>query len=87
MDYYVGAAGGFSSKADGGRSYVTQPNGKVQSVRRHFLFADGKPYPKAGAVVFVPEKEVKPPRDTAGTLGALAAILASLTTVIVVLTK
>ncbi len=87
MDFYIGAAGGFSQKADGGRSYVTQPNGKVQSVKRRFLFADGKPTPKAGAVVFVPEKEPKPPRDTASTLGALAAILASLTTVVVVLLK
>ena len=87
MDFYIAASGGFAQKADGGRSYVTQPNGKVESVKRRFLFADGKPQPKAGAVVFVPEKEPKPPRDTASTLGALAAILASLTTVVVVLTK
>lgn len=87
MDFYVGAAGGFSQKADGGRSYVTQPNGKVESVKRRFLLADGKPTPKAGAVVFVPEKIPTPPRETAATLGALAAILASLTTVIVVLRK
>jgi polysaccharide biosynthesis/export protein len=87
MDFYIGAAGGFSFKADRGRSYVTQPSGKVESVKRHFLFADGKPTPAAGAVVFVPDKEVKPPRDTASTLGALAAILASLTTVVVVLTR
>jgi len=87
MDFYVGAAGGFAQKADGGRSYVTQPNGKVESVKRRFLLADGKPTPKAGAVVFVPEKIPTPPRETAATLGALAAILASLTTVIVVLRK
>ncbi|HEY7027457.1 MAG TPA: SLBB domain-containing protein [Gemmatimonadales bacterium] len=87
MDFYVGAAGGFAQKADGGRSYVTQPNGKVESVKRRFLFADGKPKPKAGAVVFVPEKIPGPPKETAATLGALAAILASLTTVVVVLTR
>ncbi|HSE65737.1 MAG TPA: SLBB domain-containing protein, partial [Gemmatimonadales bacterium] len=80
MDFYVGAAGGFAQKADGGRSYVTQPNGKVESVKRRFLFADGKPTPMAGAVVFVPEKIPTPPKETAATLGALAAILASLTT-------
>jgi protein involved in polysaccharide export with SLBB domain len=87
MDFYVAAAGGFSATADKGRSYVTQPNGKVESVKRRFLFADGKPTPYAGAVVFVPTKPPTPPRDTAATLGALAAILASLTTVVVVLTR
>ena len=87
MDYYVGAAGGFSRSADHGRSYVTQPNGKVESVKRRFLFADGKPDPKAGAVVYVPEKLPQPPRETAATLGALAAILASQGTGVVVLTK
>jgi polysaccharide biosynthesis/export protein len=87
MDFYVSAAGGLAQKADGGRSYVTQPNGKVESVRRRFLLADGKPTPKAGAVVFVPEKIPTPPKETAATLGALAAILASLTTVAVVLTR
>jgi hypothetical protein len=46
MDFYVGAAGGFSQKADGGRSYVTQPNGKVESVKRRFLLADGSPRPR-----------------------------------------
>ncbi|HSR90692.1 MAG TPA: SLBB domain-containing protein [Gemmatimonadales bacterium] len=87
MDFYVGAAGGFSQQADGGRSYVTQPNGKVESVKRRFLLADGKPTPKAGAVIFVPAKIPTPPKETAATLGALAAILASLTTVIVVLKR
>lgn len=77
VDYYIEAAGGFTAKADKGRSYVQQPNGKVESGRSR------KPQP--GARVFVPEKEKKegglPPAVVATTV---ASILATLSTVVVV---
>jgi hypothetical protein len=84
MDFYVGAAGGFAQKADGGRSYVTQPNGKVESVKRRFLFADGKPTPRQARWCSFLKKYPHPPKETAATVRTLAAILASLTTVAVV---
>ena len=36
---YLAAGGGFSRTADAGRAYVTQPSGKLQSVKRCFLLS------------------------------------------------
>jgi hypothetical protein len=84
LDYYIRAAGGGTAKADLGRSYVTQPSGKVESVQRRRMAPDGVPVPGAGSVVYVPPED---PSDkgpgyasiagaTAQMLGALVAILA-----------
>jgi hypothetical protein len=48
-----------------GRSYVTQPNGKVESVQRRRFLPDGIPTPRAGSTVVVPAG--------AGGIGVLAA--------------
>lgn len=85
-DYYVRAAGGYSRDGDKGRTYVTQPSGKAQSVSRRFwLLPDGVPDPRPGAQVFVPVKEKKEgPGQTLAIIGTFATILASLATVILV---
>ncbi|MBK8006556.1 MAG: capsule biosynthesis GfcC family protein [Gemmatimonadetes bacterium] len=64
LDYYIGAAGGYSREADRNRAYVTQPSGKVESVHKHFWFLpDSKPDPLAGAEVFVPAKDPADKKD------------------------
>ena len=84
LGYYILAAGGGTAKADLGRAYVTQANGKVESRKRRRMAPDGIPEPGAGSVVFVPQDD---PSDngpgfatiassTAQMLGALVAIIA-----------
>ncbi len=87
LEYYVSAAGGYSRKADRHRSYVTQPTGKVESLRRRFLLADHQPRPVAGAVVFVPEKDPTDKKDFASIFGAVAQVLTSVVTIVVVLVR
>ncbi|CAN5346328.1 SLBB domain-containing protein [soil metagenome] len=69
--YYVNAAGGGARTADVKHAYVTQPSGKLESVRDRFLVSDIVPLPQAGAVVTVPERN---PADRTD-YGALVAIL------------
>jgi polysaccharide biosynthesis/export protein len=82
IDYYIRAAGGGTRKADLGRAYVTQPNGKVQSRSPHFLLPDGVPKPAAGSSVFVPERDSASSNSllaaSAGTIAQIAAALATL---------
>jgi polysaccharide export outer membrane protein len=88
LDWYVGAAGGYSEKSDRNRAFLTQPDGKRQAVHRRFFFSDDVPRPRAGAVITVPERTGSPPSSNAGAvLGVLASVLASLTTVIVVIKR
>ena len=88
LDWYVGAAGGYSEKSDRRRAFLTQPDGKRQTVHRRFFFSDDVPQPHAGAVITVPERKGgSPPSNTGAVLGVLASVLASLTTVIVVLRR
>jgi protein involved in polysaccharide export with SLBB domain len=85
MDFYVASAGGYSRDADKGRAYVTQPSGKVESVKRRFLLPDGKPEPAAGGTIFVPEKDkTKPSGNTLQILATAATIIASLATIVIV---
>ena len=56
IDYYIQSAGGPARDADAGRAYVRQPNGKVESKRRHFfLLPTSVPEVRAGAEVTVPD--------------------------------
>jgi protein involved in polysaccharide export with SLBB domain len=84
LDYYIRAAGGGSARADLGRAYVTQPSGKVESMKHRRMAPDDVPTPGAGSVVYVPQED---PSDkgpgfatvataTAQMLGALVAIIA-----------
>jgi protein involved in polysaccharide export with SLBB domain len=86
MEYYIRAAGGPSRKADVGRAYVTQPNGKVEARQSHFLLPDGVPQPRAGSTIFVPERDpADKPFDFIGSAGSLAQILATLVTIVIAL--
>jgi protein involved in polysaccharide export with SLBB domain len=88
MEYYIAAAGGYRRDADRSRAYVTQPNGKVESVARHWSFLpDGKPDPLAGGSVYVPQRDPLDKKDWLGITAAVAQILASLATTIIVITR
>lgn len=88
MGYYVNAAGGYARSADRNRAYVTQPNGKVESVKKRWSWLpDGVPEPLAGGSIYVPERDPTDKKDWLGFAGSVAQILASLTTVIVVVLR
>ena len=78
VDYYVQAAGGRGARADLGRVYVTQPNGKVQGVKRRRFAPDDVPDPLPGARVFVPARPLNATSDNAiQTLATVAQIIAT----------
>ena len=84
IDYYVNAAGGRGARGDLGRVYVTQPNGKVEGVRRRPLLPDATPEPLPGARVYVPAR----PEGIAGVNGqalvtAAVQIVGAVTSIIV----
>jgi polysaccharide export outer membrane protein len=83
VDFYVQAAGGYTEKADEGRAYVTQPSGKLESVKRRFLFPDSKPQPLAGGVIQVPERTPKTGPGTLAVVGSIATILTAFATVLI----
>jgi polysaccharide biosynthesis/export protein len=87
VDYYVSSAGGYSRLADKGRTYVTQPNGKMESVTRRFLLPDSKPRPLAGATVFVPDRDPEDRTNFMQIFGVVAQILASAVTIVIVATR
>jgi polysaccharide export outer membrane protein len=87
VSYYIYSAGGYSRLADRGRTYVTQPNGKVESVTKRFLLPDSNPRPLPGAMVFVPDRDPEDRRDYTAILGVAAQILASVVTIVVVSTR
>lgn len=57
IDYYIQSAGGGTTKADAGKAYVLQPNGKIETRRRRAGFYRASPKPLAGSVVQVPERD------------------------------
>jgi polysaccharide biosynthesis/export protein len=84
IQYYIRAAGGPSRKADVGRAYVTQPNGKVDSRQARFLLPDGIPKPQAGSTVFVPDRDpLDRPTDLLASAGVIAQVLAGLATLLI----
>lgn len=75
LQYYVSAAGGTARLADRGRTYVTQPSGKVESgLRRKAL---------PGATIFVPEKDPADRNAFLQTIGTIGPLVGSLATVII----
>lgn len=87
IDYYIRSAGGGSSKADEGRAYVLQPNGKVETKHRTAIGYVSKPRPEAGSVVQVPEADPANRRDWVTVLQTGLSLLASLVTVAALLRK
>jgi polysaccharide biosynthesis/export protein len=85
LDWYVKSAGGYTQTGDEKRSYVTQPDGKREAVRRRAILADQVPKPKSGAVVFVPvERAPDQPSNLPAILAVGAQILSAIVTIIVV---
>jgi protein involved in polysaccharide export with SLBB domain len=70
LQYYIDAAGGTAPDGDSKRAFVTQPNGKIEARRDRGIFPDAMPLPRAGGVVFVPEK-------SAATIGSSFASIAT----------
>jgi protein involved in polysaccharide export with SLBB domain len=94
MLYYIRAAGGGRLDADLPRTYVTQPNGRVDAVSRRFLLPDGQPTPRPGAIVTVPKRDRTERQDDLAAktqivsiIGTVAALLASLATIIIQVRK
>jgi protein involved in polysaccharide export with SLBB domain len=85
--YYIRAAGGGSAKADEGRAYVTQPSGKLESVRARTFFPDAVPIPQAGAVVTVPERDPGDKNDYLAIAGAVASILSTTVAIVIAITR
>ena len=87
IDFYIRAAGGPSRKADVASAYVTQPNGKVEAVHIRPLLPDGKPKPRAGSEVVVPERDPNDRRDYVGLATASAQVLSALVAIVAVLAR
>lgn len=83
IDYYIRSAGGGTIKADEGRAYVTQPNGKVETRHRTALLYQSVPKPQAGSVVQVPERDPNSKREWISMAQTSLSLLASLVTVVV----
>jgi polysaccharide biosynthesis/export protein len=88
LDWYVDAAGGYTQRSDKGHSYVTQPNGEREGVKRKVILRDRVPDPRPGAMIYVPtEIENESPSNVAGVLATAASILVSVATVVVLATQ
>jgi hypothetical protein len=87
IDYYIRSAGGATIKADEGRAYVTQPNGKVETKHRTALLFESNPRPQAGAIVVVPQKDALDHRDWIAVAQTSLSLLASLITVAVLVRR
>ena len=85
LEYYLGAAGGFSYKADKGRVSIKYANGEVRT-RRRSLFSTSNPKPGPGSEVFVPVRDTTHVTNWVSIASAVAGILSS-TLAIVVLAK
>jgi len=86
FEYYIAAAGGYRSDADRGSASVRYANGLAET-RSKFLFWSSYPEPDAGSTITVPAEDPADRFDTRGFVTDLVAILGSITTVIVVITR
>ena len=86
FDYYIAAAGGLRSDADKGRASVRYANGLART-RDKFIFWSSYPTPGPGSIISIPAEDPEDQFDTRGLITDLVAILGSITTVIVVVTR
>jgi protein involved in polysaccharide export with SLBB domain len=87
IDYYIGAAGGPTPKADEDHAYVTQPSGKLETVKSHVFLPDEMPKPRPGSIVTVPPNDGVTKRDWVPLLTGLAQIIGSTVAIIVAVTR
>jgi protein involved in polysaccharide export with SLBB domain len=87
IDYYIGAAGGATPRADENHAYVTQPSGKVETVKTHALLPDHMPKPRPGSIVTVPLNDGVTKRDTVALITGLAQIIGSAVAIIIAVTR
>lgn len=86
MGYYIEAAGGFARLADRSGASVRQPNGEVQTAHRTLIFRS-EPAPGPGAEISVPARDPADRTDWASLMGNVAQVLASVLTIVVVVTR
>jgi protein involved in polysaccharide export with SLBB domain len=85
LNYYLGAAGGLSYKADKGRVSVRAANGEVSTRHRTLLLFGSDPTPGPGSEVLVPAKDsTARGTDPIAILGIVAQIIAATVTLVVV---
>lgn len=80
--FYLRAAGGSAKKGDGGRVYVVQPNGLVETIRKFPWWVPlpaRKPVPLGGATVVVPEQD---PADLQREQIALQQVISGITVLV-----
>ncbi|MGH9889130.1 MAG: hypothetical protein ACREBE_26590, partial [bacterium] len=63
-------------------SYVTQPDGSVESVRERRFLPDLVPEPRPGSVVFVTQQESEKGPDATARLAVIAQIVGSLVAIV-----
>lgn len=85
--YYINSAGGAAKDGDEGRAFVTQPSGKLESVRSRMLMPRTVPEPRAGSIVTVPVMDPADKRDYLATAAAIAQVLGSTIAIIVALRR
>jgi protein involved in polysaccharide export with SLBB domain len=86
IDFYIRSAGGPNTKADLNRAYVTQPNGKVESVIIRRFWPDSHPTPQPGGVVVVPAKDATD-QNFLTQASSMAGVLTALASLVVVVTQ
>ena len=90
LPWYVRSAGGPAVRADLGRAYVTQPNGKVEAAVKRRFAPDSHPEPRPGGVIFVPERDPSE-RDSLtafnSAFATIASVLGSLVAVIAIVNR
>jgi protein involved in polysaccharide export with SLBB domain len=87
IDYYIGAAGGPTTKADEDHAFVIQPSGKLETVKSHVFLPDQMPKPRPGSVVTVPESDGTAKRDWVPLVTGLAQIIGSTVAILVAVTR
>jgi protein involved in polysaccharide export with SLBB domain len=88
LDYYVRAAGGLARNGELPRSYVTQPDGSVESIHVRFMWPDDVPQPRPGSVVYVTEHDPQDKgTDSITRLAVIAQIVGSLVAIAAILRR
>jgi len=84
LDFYLGAAGGPSYRADKGRVSVKYANGEVRTRHRTFVFSSD-PTPGPGSEVFVPVKDTTPNAAWITAVGAFSGIVSGMLALVILI--